>query len=355
MDGFAHAALIVDSDDTVERLLVPVVRRHVAAAEPVLLVVGPHTERALRGGLGPAADAVEWGGPEAFYQRLGFAFSAFGRYLEEQRAHGRTVHVIAEPDVTTAPDAPVDRTAAYLSYEAVCNDVYARYGCPITCVWDSRRHPTLVIEGVRSIHDHELTVRGNQANGGFIPAGQYLRGRADVAMSPEPDVSDLDGAVRSLDDLAVCRLSIRGWAIGHGFADFAAEQVTAAVNEAVANGLCHGRPPVRTRAWRHDDTLVVQVDDDGGRPIPADAGYRPPSRPGGGLGMWVARQCADVVLTRTVAGRTSVRLYFPYTVTHRMLDTRPAAGWYCNGGQVAGGARGEPWAPPAAGRSHGPG
>ncbi|WP_035855075.1 sensor histidine kinase [Cryptosporangium arvum] len=317
---FDHAALIVDSDDTVERLLVPVLRRHVAARQNVLVIVNPGTEHVLRTRLGPDADGVEWGVADAFYGRLGFAFAGFRHYLRAQHAQGRTVHVIAEPDVATDLEAPVDRVAAYLSYEAMCNDVYAGYGCPVTCIWDSRRHPTLVIEGVRSIHDHELTAEGRRENRTFVPAAEYLSGRAEVAMSPEPDVSDLDFAVTGLGELTGCRVGLWAWAVEFGFADAAADQVTSAANEVITNGLRHGRPPVRVRAWHHDKTLIVQIDDHGGRALPADAGYRPPGGPGDGIGLWLARQLADVLLTRTAAGRTSVRLYFPYAVTHRELD-----------------------------------
>ncbi|TQS42137.1 sensor histidine kinase [Cryptosporangium phraense] len=320
--GFQHAALIIDDDETVETLLAPVLRRHAAARDNVLVVVNPDTERTLRAVLGPVASAIEWGEPGAFYQRLGFAFSGFRRYLQEQYAAGRTVHIIAEPDVATDLDSPVDRVAAYLSYEAMCNDAYAPYGCPVTCLWDSRRHPTLVIENVRAIHDHELTRHGRLPNQRFVPTAEYLGGRAYVTMPPIPPTTDQDLVVNTLDDLPACRFAIGSWAVAQGFAGLAAEQITSATNEIVTNGLCHGAAPVRVRAWHHDKMLVVQADDAGGRPIPADAGYRPPIRPGDGLGLWVARQFADVLLTHTLGNRTSVRLYFPYAVTHQGMDVR---------------------------------
>ncbi|GAA3392519.1 MEDS domain-containing protein [Cryptosporangium minutisporangium] len=317
-----HAALIIDSDATVEQLLVPVLRHHVAEGTPALLVVGPHTERVLRTRLGRDAEALEWGARETFYQRLGFAFAGFRDYLREQHARGRRVHVIAEPDVMTGVDAPADRVAAYLGYESVCGEVYAPYGCPITCLWDSRRHPTLVIEGVRSIHDHELTVDGRVENDGYIPAAQYLSGRADVAMLPPPDTAELDVVVTDLRELIGFRAAIGRWAQERDFAELAADHVVSATNEVVTNGMRHGVPPVRVRAWHHDATLVVHVEDQGGHPIPADAGYRPPARPGDGAGLWIARQLADVLLTQSAEGRTAVRLHFPHEVTHRGLEAR---------------------------------
>ncbi|WP_433040953.1 MEDS domain-containing protein [Dactylosporangium sp. CS-033363] len=316
---FEHTALIVDSDDALDRSLLPVLRRHVSTGEPTLIVVSPDTRRRLRALLGPDADAeaLTWGESDAFYQRLGFAYESFRRFLEQQHALGRSVHVIAEPDIPTDLDAPVDRVAAYLSYESVCNDAYASYGCPVTCLWDSRRHPTLVIENVRSIHDHELTDRGKRLSTTFVPASAYLAGRAEVAMPAPPDVAETDLALSVLPDIATGREAITAWAAARGFAAPAVRQVSSAVNEVLTNALQHGTAPVRLRGWRHGSMLVVQVDDSGGRAIPPDAGYRPPAQSPTGLGLWIARQFADIVLTRTTPGNTAVRLYFPHALTHR--------------------------------------
>ncbi|WP_430781541.1 MEDS domain-containing protein [Actinoplanes sp. G11-F43] len=314
---FEHTALIVDSDDSLDRLLMPVLRRHVSDGEPVMIVVSPGTERVLRTLLGADALALTWGEAGAFYQRLGFAYEAFRRFLRQQHAQGRSVRVIAEPDIPTDLDAPVDRVAAYLSYESACNDAFAEYGCPVICLWDSRRHPTLVIENVRSIHDHELTDRGKRHNSAFVPAQDYLAGRADVTMPATPADIDIDSTLSVMADVGRGRESVAGWATDHGFAPAATAQVVAATNEVLTNGFQHGAPPVRLRGWQHGSTLVVQVDDRGGRAIPPDAGYRAPARPATGAGLWIARQFADIVLTRTVTGNTAVRMYFPHALTHR--------------------------------------
>jgi anti-sigma regulatory factor (Ser/Thr protein kinase) len=314
---FDHAALIIDSDTTIEQRLLPVLRHHITTGEPAMLVVSKHTERVVRTRLGAAADTLEWGQPDAFYQRLGFAFNSFRRYLRRQHASGRSVHVIAEPNIVTDLTAPVDRVAAYLSYEAVCNDAFVDFGCPVTCIWDGRRHPTLVIEGVRSIHDHELTERGRQQNSAFVPTSDYLTARADVAMPAPPADVDVDHTLTDLTQLAEGRAVVTGWAAARGFSTNATEQVVTAANEVVTNALQHGTPPVRLRAWYHRAVLVVHVDDRGGRPIPPYSGYRPPAPPHVAMGLWVARQFADVVLTRTTRDLTEVRMYFPHALTHR--------------------------------------
>jgi anti-sigma regulatory factor (Ser/Thr protein kinase) len=98
------------------------------------------------------------------------------------------------------------------------------------------------------------------------------------------------------------------------FTEQGLDDIVLTVAEIAANGLAHGGAPVRVRVWRQGGGLSVQVDDSGGIPLPADAGYHRPTagQTPGGRGLWLARQLADVVSTRSRPGNTSVRLYFPF-------------------------------------------
>jgi hypothetical protein len=69
----------------------------------------------VRASLGNQAADLECSDTRPFYQRLGFTFLTFRRYLEQQHAAGQRVDIVAEPVSETAKD----RVAAYLSYEAV--------------------------------------------------------------------------------------------------------------------------------------------------------------------------------------------------------------------------------------------
>ena len=129
--GFRHSALIVESDRSLRELLVPAVRQALTEADSVFVAVSDRTARLLRSELGADADAVDWGDTAAFYQRLGFAYEAFRRFLTGARDAGRRVHVFAEPSVGGPDDdpSPEDRTGAYLAYEAFCNEAYAGFTC----------------------------------------------------------------------------------------------------------------------------------------------------------------------------------------------------------------------------------
>jgi anti-sigma regulatory factor (Ser/Thr protein kinase) len=315
-----HYALVVDHDDTIERVLVPQLRRKIAAHETVLMVVGTRTAAVVRERLGCDANTLLWAPADRFYQRLGFTYARFLRYLRDEHSRRRVVHLITEPDLVTGPEAPVDRAAAYLGYESMANGVFAGYGCPITCIWHTSERTDTVIEGVRKVHPQEWTPRGAVDNPGYVGPREYLSQQTQPAMTATPPVTDLDITLLHPHEVAACRAAVGRWAGRRHFVRAATSQVVAATSEVITNGVHHGRPPVRLRAWQQDNTLIVHVDDHGGLPVPAEAGYRPPTTPADAAGLWVARQLADVLLTRTENGQTAVRLYFPYAVTHRHLD-----------------------------------
>ncbi|GIE46727.1 hypothetical protein Ani05nite_02610 [Amorphoplanes nipponensis] len=283
------------------------------------MVVSTDTEAIIRDRLGPDAHDLQWAPVTAFYERTGFTYSRFLRFLRERHARQEVVRIIAEPDVVTDPDSPVDRAAAYVNYEAMTNEVYARYRCAITCMWHGHRHSPELIDQIRKVHPRELSDLGVVDNPGYVPPGDYLSGRAQPPLAEPPPVTDVDITVRRAEDVASCRAAVARWATAQHFVPTAVGQVVAATNEVVANGLRHGRPPVRTRAWSQDAMLIVDVEDQGGRAIPAHVGYRPPVIPADSAGLWLARQLADVLVTHTGDGRTTVRMYFPYAVTHRNL------------------------------------
>ncbi|WP_127504718.1 MEDS domain-containing protein [Actinoplanes solisilvae] len=315
-----HYALIVDVDETIERVLVPQLRRQVAARESVLMVVGDQTAAIVRDRLGRDADTLLWAPTDRFYQRLGFTYARFLRYLRDQHARQRTVHLVTEPDLVTVPETSVDRAAAYLGYEAMANSMFSGYGCPITCIWHNRQQAAPVIDGIRQVHPQEWTTKGAVDNPGYAAPSEYVNRRTQPPMPAPPPVTDLDLTVRHVGEVALGRSALARWAQSQHFVPTAIGQVVSAASEVITNGVHHGRPPVRVRAWNEDGTLIVHVDDRGCRPIPADAGYRPPASPADSTGLWVARQLADVLLTHTGDGRTAVRLFFPYGVTHRHLD-----------------------------------
>ncbi|MEU4419938.1 ATP-binding protein [Actinoplanes sp. NPDC024001] len=320
--GFVHSALIAGTDDEMLTALARLLRHAATAYDEALLVVGEHTRSLIADRWSGLNGWLRWADPAGFYQRLGFAYEGFRRYLAEQADAGRQVQVIAEPQLADPADTELDRVSAYLAYEAVCNDAYAPYGSAVTCLWDSRHHPASVIDGVRATHSHLLTAAGRHPSPAYVTPETYLAARQQP-LTPPPARVDHDRALAEVTELRDLRQALTAWAAGHGFAEEPTDDLVVATVEVASNGLRHAGTPVRIRAWHHAGTLTVQCDDAAGKPVPPTAGYHRPQITDtlpGGRGLWLARQLADIVHVDSVPGRTSVRLHFPHAVMHR----RPA-------------------------------
>jgi anti-sigma regulatory factor (Ser/Thr protein kinase) len=322
---FTHTAVIVESDFTLREELAREIRRSVSGGTPVLMAVSDHTADVVRNTLSDVADGLHWAERGRYDQRMGFAYEWFRRYLADQHSAGHQVHVIAEPEISAypGPDPPVDRVAAYLCYESICNTAFAAYGAQVTCLWDSRWYPTIVLEDARSVHPHELTGAGRVRNPAYIGPTDYLAARNDVPGPAPPTPVDLDVPVEHSGVLPLLRRALKPWAEQRGFGPRAIADILLAATEVATNGLIHGGDPVRIRAWDHEQTLVVQVDDGGRALLPPAAGYVFPDPGTGKRGMWLARQLADVVTVDTTAGHNAVRLHFPYDLTHRRPEDMP--------------------------------
>jgi anti-sigma regulatory factor (Ser/Thr protein kinase) len=306
---FVHSVLIIESDRTAREVLVPAARRALDQTDSVVAALTPATAAVLHDALGHQAERLDWQEPD--YQRMGLAYESFRRLLAGLAAAGRTVQLFAEPVLAGSNGSAAERANAYLAYEAVGNETYAGPGHHVTCLWDSRHHPDEVIADVRRVHSHETTADGHQINEEFVAAEEYLAGRPARPL-PLPGRKDWHVTVSSTAGLADVRHAIEKWGAANGLPLAVTTDAVLAANEVAANGLIHGRPPVTVTGWREARSWKVQVDDSGGRRIPATAGYRPPTGlRQGGYGMWLARQLADVVHVYTAGSTTSVRLHFP--------------------------------------------
>jgi anti-sigma regulatory factor (Ser/Thr protein kinase) len=306
-DGEAlHALLRYDSPECLCARAVPYVREGLARGEAVMAVVSAEVEQVLSSALGDDAAGVGWQAGEVSYGRLGVMFEGFRRFLAEQRAAGLSLRLLAQNDALGTEE----RMAAYLRFEAMTNEVYRPYGYRWACLYDTRAHSAQTLRQVSQVHPRLLEPGGQQTlNDDYLEPSAYLARSGPPP--PPPAAVQLDLPVTGPDQLVVVRRLLRRWADLQEMGDHAGD-VVSAVNEVVTNGLQHGTPPVRVRAWTADGLARVQVHDRGLTSIPVTAGYhRPAPELDRGHGLWVARQLADVVTTHTDRGGTTVTLDFP--------------------------------------------
>ncbi len=89
------------------------------------------------------------------------------------------------------------------------------------------------------------------------------------------------------------------------------EDLPLVVSELCTNAVRAARTEVVLRAWAEGDALVIEVEDDGGRPLPPKRTGLEPEVPGigdeHGRGLYLAESLSDEMTTRVEDGRTIVR------------------------------------------------
>ena len=302
-----HALLQFDSAESLCARALPYAREGMERGETVMAVVSPGVARVLRAALGEDAAWVRGQADDVSYGRLGAMFEGFRRFLAEQRAAGAAMRLLAENDTVGGPE----RTAAYLRFEAMANEVYRPYGHRWACLYDTRAHSPQTLHGAHQTHPRLLGHHGREVpNADYLDPATYLA-RSQPPPAPPAEVH-LDLVVTGPAELVEFRRRLRRWVTRHTRGDRDADDVLVAVGEAVTNALQHGVPPVRVRAWTADDQARVHVHDRGSTPIPATAGYhRPTPELDHGYGLWIARQLADVITTHTDHTGTTTALDFP--------------------------------------------
>jgi anti-sigma regulatory factor (Ser/Thr protein kinase) len=310
LGGSLHAAVVYDSDDSLRTRVAPFLEAGIDRKETILAVVPAGVQQTLRSVLGGHADQVQWREPSLAHRGLGEVFEEFRSFLADQDAATAPARLLTENDLDGEDDP--GRLAAYLRFEAASTEVFRPYGHPWVCLYDRRRHPAELLDHVGEVHPQLLTdrVRPLPSTVYFEPA-DYLSSHAGP-LSPVPDLVGLDRDFAVAAELRSVRQQLGGYAASVDQEADAVERIIAAAHEVISNAVRHGQPPCRLRAWQSDGVFRVRIDDHGPGGNVATAGYRRPATAvGRGMGLWVARQFADVIQIQASATTgTAVELQF---------------------------------------------
>ncbi|MEV8503834.1 anti-sigma factor RsbA family regulatory protein [Actinoplanes sp. NPDC051475] len=302
--GYDHHVLFCDSTDALLAGAVPFLRAGLDAGEPAVLVCGRDASAAL-------ADAVG-GGPQvtvvdraSVHTRTAHAVASYRQIMRRHAAAGsRRVRLVGE----VAFGADPETWREWIRFEAVANAALISYPLSGVCAYDTRSLPEPLLAGAEQTHPLLLTPGGSRPNPRYQDPAAFLRHSADVDPDPLPSTSatatiDLTSPGR----IAEMRHELRAGDVLSGLPPLSRSDLIAAVAEVAANGLTHGRPPVRVRLWANPHRVLCTVTDQGSGfddPLagyaPADTGHRPLRS---GAGLWLARQCCDRLdMTTTPAG-----------------------------------------------------
>ena len=308
--GYFHEALLYNSDEEFLAAVLPFLRNGVAAGEPVVVALGDRSAALVQAALGDTAGVHVYGGADVnggavagvgHYANPADALSFYRETFTQHAAAGvGQVRVLGE-----TPHPGLGQPWEWWArYEATANHAFAAFPVWGLCPYDVRRTSDAVLEDVTRSHPYLAGPDGaHRRNPRYRDPAQFLTGRAPAVLDP---LLAHPARVELLDPTpAVARAAVRDTAAATALPQVRVEDMVLAVNEAVTNATCHGRPPARLRIWTALERLVATITDGGPGPTDPYAGLLPTPTTAGGRGLWMMhRLCSHVTFHRDEQGFT---------------------------------------------------
>lgn len=300
--GYEHEALLYAGPEDFLRHTVPFVREAVAAAAPVLVVVGPEKLTALREELAGDAEAVLFEDMSVVGRNPARLIPIWQDFVARHASSGRRLRGIGEP-------VWAGRGRAELSecdrHEALLNVAFEDPNFWLLCPYDITSLEPEVIEAARRNHPvlrHHHQESRSPAFSGTAALTQR------VAPLPDPPA---DGAVLEFGpgELHEVRAAVWQQTMPVEMSDAGRIDLVTAVNEVATNSIRHGGGGGRLRVWRERDRVVCEVSDNGRIEDPLADRRLPVTRSGRGYGLWISNQLCDLVQLRSTPRGSVVRLH----------------------------------------------
>lgn len=299
--GYFHETAFYGSEDEFLSIVVPFLDAAVEVGEPAVVVLGEANEQLVRAAVKDVS-SLSFADSAVHYARPASAVTAYRKLLAEYVARGaRQIRAVGE-----VPHPGLGMPWEWWArYEAAINQIYDDFPLWGLCPYDTRTAPADVLADAARTHPYTATADGQHlVNDRFEDPAGFLTRRPLAGSDPleaAPPVTDLVDPTP-----AAARRAVRDAARTSDLDGIAIDDLTYAVSEAVTNGWCHGRPPIRLRLWSGPDRVVATVTDRGQGLTNPFAGLLPTKdTSSAGLGLWLAYQmCSHVTLGRTDDGFT---------------------------------------------------
>jgi len=304
VERFSHEALLYADMDEYLAGTLSFIREGIAAAEPILVVVGAPKIAALTARLGADAGRVQFKDMAEVGANPARIIPAWHRFVESHAGSGRPFRGIGEP---IYPERSPAELVECQRHEALLNVAFD--GGPtwrLLCPYNTTALPLEVIEEAQRSHPY-VAYDHTYAASGLYPE-VVTAGASFTAPLPEP------AALRATltfnrQGLRPVRRLVSIQAARAGFTSQPIADLVLAVEEVAANSIEHGGGSGTLRVWRDGDVLVCEVRDRGHFDDPMADRRRPAPEKDGGRGLWLANQLCDLVQVRSLPTGTTVRLH----------------------------------------------
>lgn len=301
--GYFHQAALYGSQDEFVSIVVPFLEGAVQAGEPAVVALDEDYEQLICTAM-PDTSRLSFVDGDVRYTRPASTIKAYRKLLAEHTARGaQQIRFVGN-----VPHSGVGSSwEPWARYEAAINHAYDDYPLWGLCPYDTRTTAADVLADVARTHPYTTAANGQHlANDRFEDPAGFLVRRPPPTPDPlqaAPPVMDLVDPTPAAARRAVLAVPTSGLDATE------VDDLAYSVSEAITNGICHGRPPVRLLLWAAADRIVATVTDRGAGPSDPFVGLLPATdTTSAGLGLWLAHQlCSHVTFGRTDDGFT-VRL-----------------------------------------------
>lgn len=302
-EGYRHEALFYAGDDQFMGGTLPFIREALAAAEPILVVLGAEKMQALRDELGSDGEAVLFADMAEVGTNPARIIPAWEDFLLEHAAPDRRLWGIGEPIWAARTSAEL---AECQRHEALLNVVFSDPAFSLLCPYDTVSLPVEVIDEAR--RNHPFLREGDVlVNSVDYPGAELLAMPFEEPLPDPPPYAHLRAF--DADSLREVRGMLAIYAAQAGLSEERTTDLLLAVNEVATNSLLHGGGRGAVCIWIQRDALICEVRDEGRIEDPLVGRRRPPSDSHGGRGLWLANQLCELVQLRTFATGGVVRLH----------------------------------------------
>ncbi|MFI7606497.1 anti-sigma factor RsbA family regulatory protein [Micromonospora sp. NPDC049366] len=193
---------------------------------------------------------------------------------------------------------------ACAQHEALVNPALAGRGLRLLCPYDAGLDKTVIADAYAT-HPVVEDARGRRTSGGYAPSDVVVRYDKPLPTPPEPVAALSFG----IETLSAVRRFVTGHATEAGLPADRVADLQIAVTELAANSVTHAGGGGTLHVWRTSDELVCEVRDDGWLTDPLAGRLTPPRDGEGGRGLVIVHALCDLVLLRSTAAGTTVRLH----------------------------------------------
>ena len=307
-EAFRHSAVFCDGDAEFVQQCGDFLDEAIEADRPVLVMLRPDRSELLKAARSgkSASGSIEFADMSVIGKNPARIIPAWQDFVNTHSAARAGLAGIGEP-IWAERDA--EEMIECERHEALLNRAFSGAEFDLICPYDAQTLPAEVLATARRNHPYVWRsgeVRSTGHDGLTLAADRF-----DVPLAPPPAQAAFFHV--TLETLTTAREFVANQAAIAGLDRRAASEVVLSAHELATNSIRHANGGGVIRCWSDNETLIVEVSDQGTIDDAMIGRRRPTGLQVGSYGHWIANQMCDLVQVRTFATGSAVRIHMRLT------------------------------------------